>query len=412
MNDETKPTSPLPDPKPITSEPPKKRPKLSKKKRTILFSAAGVLFVAAAIITWLVLTGSKQPDEAPADKQSTTSKKTQPSRLGVAVTVIDGTVTYQKSDDVQAASTAGDGPWHAVTATTELNEGDQIRTGNGSRTVLTFDDGSAIRLDANSIVRLTSLAADDVVVTQASGTAYSRVVTSNRKYSVVVADTTYQALGTAFITVKKAGENGVQVYQSSVGTAGQTIPEGKQYYSMNTDINLQGKITDIDIDALVDNEFIAWNTAEDEKDALFKDKLGILPTIKQRGEEKKDKEKQEAEKERKAAEEKKKQQNKPAAKVTRGTMSLDVSGEQFTWSYTGKAVYGYKLVVSKTNPAPTFDGPETHSVYFNGFNQLTGTVPGPEKIGTGTFYVTVCAYTNGTEAEPCVDYSPVVKFER
>ena len=93
-------------------------------------------------------------------------------------------------------------------------------------------------------------------------------------------------------------------------------------------------------------------------------------------------------------------------------MNLSLSGEQFTWSYTGKAVHGYKLVISKTNPSPVFNGPETQSIYFSGINQLTGTIPGPEKIGTGTFYATVCAYTANTETEPCVDYSPVVTFVR
>ena len=418
VNDDTKSTSPLTDPKPITPETPKKKPGLSKKKRIILLSTAGVIFVAVAAITWLVLANNKQSDEAATKDQSSASKLPQYARLGVGVTVIDGTVTYQKSNDVQTAPNAGDRPWHDVTAATELKEGDQVRTGNGSRAVLTLDDGSAIRLDANSIVRLTSLIADDVVITHLSGTIYSRVVTSDRKYSVVVADTTYQALGTAFTTVKKAGENGVQVYQSSVSANGQNIPEGKQYYSMNIDTSLQGKVTDINIDSLIDNEFIAWNATEDEKDAAFKDKLGILPSIKKRAEEKKAEEYKtkeaadKAEKEQKAAEEKKKQQNKPTAKVTRGTMSLNLSGEQFTWSYTGKAVHGYKLVISKTNPSPVFNGPETQSIYFSGINQLTGTIPGPEKIGTGTFYVTVCAYTANTEAEPCVDYSPVITFVR
>ena len=125
---------------------------------------------------------------------------------------------------------------------------------------------------------------------------------------------------------------------------------------MNIDTSLQGKVTDINIDSLIDNEFIAWNATEDEKDAAFKDKLGILPSIKKRAEEKKAEEYKtkeaadKAEKEQKAAEEKKKQQNKPTAKVTRGTMSLNLSGEQFTWSYTGKAMHGYKLVISKTKP--------------------------------------------------------------
>lgn len=416
QGDASETTTPLPEPKPITIASPLRTSGSSKKRRIILFGAAGAIAVAAAIVTWFVLASNRQSDEVLTSNQSSTSEVKKQPRLGVAVTVVDGTVTYQKASDVQSAPNAGDGPWNPVTTDTDLNEGDHVRTGNGSRAVLTLDDGSAIRLDANSSVELTSLVATDVKITQLGGTLYSRVVASERKYSVAVTDTTYEALGTAFITVKKAGENGVQVYQSSVKADGQTVAEGKQYYSMNTNTDLQGKVTDINIDTLIDNEFITWNLTEDEKDAKFKDNLGILPTIKQRADEKKTEEQEKAaaekaEKDREALEEKKKkEQNVSKEKVTRGTMSLTVSGETFNWSYTGKAVHGYKLVWSKTNPNPHFttDNP----IYFSGINQLTGTLPGKDKIGTGTFYVRVCAYTAGTETDPCVDYSPRIQFDR
>lgn len=416
QGDSSETTTPLPEPKPITIASPLRTSGSSKKRRIILFGAAGAIAVAAAIVTWFVLASNRQSDEVLTSNQSSTSEVKKQPRLGVAITVADGTVTYQKASDVQSAPNAGDGPWNPVTTDTDLNEGDHVRTGNGSRAVLTLDDGSAIRLDANSSVELTSLMATDVKITQLGGTLYSRVVASERKYSVAVTDTTYEALGTAFITVKKAGENGVQVYQSSVKADGQTVAEGKQYYSMNTDTNLQGKVTDINIDALIDNEFITWNLSEDEKDAKFKDKLGLLPTIKQRADEKKTEEQEKAaaekaEKDRKALEEKKKkEQNASKEKVTRGTMSLTVSGETFNWSYTGKAVHGYKLVWSKDNPSPHFT--TDNSIYFSGINQLTGTLPGKDKTGPGTFYIRVCAYTADTEAEPCVDYSPVATFTR
>lgn len=417
QDDASEPATPLPDPKPITITSPRQVGSgSSKKRRIILFGAAGAIAVAAAVVTWFILAGNKQSDEVLTSNQSSTSEVKKQPRLGVTVTVADGTVTYQKAKDVQTSPTAGDGPWNTLTADTELSEGDQVRTGNGSRAVLTLDDGSAVRLDANSTVTLTSLVASDIKITQLAGTVYSRVVASERKYSVDVTDTTYEALGTAFITVKKAGENGVQVYQSSVKADGQTVAEGKQYYSMNTNTDLQGKVTDINIDTLIDNEFITWNLTEDEKDAKFKDKLGLLPTIKQRADEKKTEEQEKAaaekaEKDQKAQEEKKKkEQNVSKEKVTRGTMSLTVSGETFNWSYTGKAVHGYKLVWSKDNTNPHFT--TDHSIYFSGISQLTGPLPGKDKTGPDTFYARVCAYTAGTEAEPCVDYSPVATFTR
>ena len=398
-------------PAPIAVPAAKKAAAHVSKRRRVLFGITSLVVVAAAVVVWLVLSPHQAADEVAI--QSSASDTKPQSKLGVAVTVADGSVTYQKS---------GDGPWRAVDTDTELQEGDQVQTDDASRAVLTLDDGSAIRLDANTVVRLESLAANDVKLHQVTGTVYSRVVASSRTYSVLVDDATYTALGTAFITLKTADENGVQVYQSSVSTAGQTVGEGKQYYTASADANAQGKVTDINIDALTEDTFIAWNLTEDEKDSKFKDTLGVLPTIKQRSDEKKAEElkakdaadravKEKAEKDRKAAETyKKKEQDKPTAKITRGTMSLSLSGETFYWSYTGKAVHGYKLVWSKTNAVPHFT--TDNSIYFSGISQLSGALPGVEKTGHGTFHIRVCAYTAGTEAEPCVDYSPVISFTR
>ncbi len=400
------------------------------KRKLAILIAAIVLVPSIAFTAWYFLKGDTPTETQVATTGTSSDNQTQTTKpkLGIAVTVVDGSAEYQRAKDAQTAPNTGNAHWHPLTAETDLSEGDIVRTGVDGRVVLTLDDGSAARLDNATTLTLTSLAADDVKLTQTAGTVYSRVVTSDRKYSVVIDKTTYQAMGTAFATIKTASENGVQVYQSAVKAGKQTVDQGKQYYHLNPDATIEGKVTDLNLEVLAESKFLEWNLTQDEKDTKFKEKLGVLTDIKQKAAEKAEEKKQDEtrkaqaekeaaekaanEKQAKAAEEKKKKENNSTAqqKITRGTMNLSVNGNTFSWSYTGKAVHGYKLVFSQTNTNPTFNGNGTYALYFSGINEMTGTIPGKEKIGSGTFYVRVCAYTNGTENEPCVDYSPVVKI--
>src|SRR5690606_39739614 len=102
-----------------------------------------------------------------------------------------------------------DSDWQPIDNDTQLAEGDQVRTHGYSRTVLTLDDGSVVRLNAESLVSLTSLDATDIEITQEMGTVYSRVVPSDRGFRVVLDGDTYEALGTAFATSRNMSDSGV-----------------------------------------------------------------------------------------------------------------------------------------------------------------------------------------------------------
>lgn len=382
----------------------------SKKQAVLTAVIAGVLVLGGGAGAFALL---YQPPVPEAQTAATTQPKPV-AKMGVAVTVADGTVTYQK---------ASGGEWSPVTTDTQLAEGAQVKTAAESRAVLLFDDGSALRLDANTTVGLTSLKADDIKIAQVDGTAYSRVVPSKRSYTVAVDGVNYKALGTAFSTVKSATEKGVRVFQSQVKVSDvdTAIAEGKQYFNDNADAELKNKVTDIDYDALADSEFVKWNLAEDEKVETFKGKLGVLSKVKERAEQKLKEQEEAAARAKAAAEAKAKAEKEKAAKkddkdeakdkVTRGTMSLSRNGETFTWSYTGKAVHGYKLVYSKSNTTPTFGVDD--ALYFGSINETSGSLPDKKKTGgAGTYYVRVCAYTAGSDDEPCVDYSSVVTIVR
>lgn len=464
-------------------------------KKRLLIVLAAIVAVVGVVLAVLfiqnklapVVDTSKTPNANPA----------QGAKLGLAVTLVDGSANY----------VAPGGESQKLQTGTQLKEGGTVSTEAKSRAVLTLDDGSALRLDEQTTVTLVSLDADNIRVTQGAGTVYSRLVKSDRSYTITADNTAYTALGTAFTTTSGATDKGVQVYESSVKVDGvaDAVAEGKQYYKQHHDSKIAGKVTTIDLDALGKSEFATWNLSEDEKSALFKDKLGVLAQLKAK----------QAKDTAKTGAKKKKTDNsngarlglslsakavtggaelswrvtaveapygfklvrssssatptfgkdealyiddaaarqatwksskdgtywyrvciyqkeagcsnysnavqvkvtgskpktdktpKPTAKVTRGTLTLHSvnSSGKAHWSFSGKAPYGYKLVVSK-NPGPSYPGSD--AAYISDGNATYGYIPSPKK--SGTYYVRICAYTNGSESEQCVNYSNEVTY--
>ena len=378
-----------------------------------------IAMIVGAVVAVVLLIGlavmflrSSGGDSEPTNTDD--SKQAKARLLGVTPVLVDGEAWLRSDSEAE---------WQQMTVDSELKEGYAVRTEPASRMVIAFDDGSVLRLDSNSSVVLTSLANDSVQIEQTSGVVYSRVVASSRTYTVVAGGNSYEALGTAFSTVENESESGVQVYQSSVKVDDKTIGEGKRYYTKSPSTTLSGQVTDLNIDELVADSFIEWCLSEDEKNAEFKNELGTLARVKQRSaemaeeerleKERLEKEQAEAaekaaaqkqaeeaakkEKEQKDAEDKNKQ-NSGKKVVARGTLSLSASGNKLSWSFTGVAPYGYKVLVSNSNK-PTFP---KHSVEHTTSTSATVSLNDMVK---GTNFVRVCAYTGGTESEPCVNYS-------
>lgn len=350
-----------------------------------------IAMIVGAVVAVVLLIGlavmflrSSGGDSEPTNTDD--SKQAKARLLGVTPVLVDGEAWLRSDSEAE---------WQQMTVDSELKEGYAVRTEPASRMVIAFDDGSVLRLDSNSSVVLTSLANDSVQIEQTSGVVYSRVVASSRTYTVVAGGNSYEALGTAFSTVENESESGVQVYQSSVKVDDKTIGEGKRYYTKSPSTTLSGQVTDLNIDELVADSFIEWCLSEDEKNAEFKNELGILARVKQRSAEMAEEER--LEKEQKDAEDKNKQ-NSGKKVVVRGTLSLSASGNKLSWSFTGVAPYGYKVLVSNSNK-PTFP---KHSVEHTTSTSATVSLNDMVK---GTNFVRVCAYTGGTESEPCVNYS-------
>lgn len=394
---------------PVTTEPAKQA---KNKKRLMIVAALGGLLIASAALTWWFMASGEETQPPVSQTTDTVTTPVEQPKLGIAVTVVEGTVEYMK----------GESDWQDLVATTSLGEGDSVRTGNESRLVLTLDDGSAIRLDANTTIRLTSLTANQIDVEHLDGIAYSRIVPSEtRTYTVVVDGTTYQAVGTAFATIKSETENGVRVFENSVRVNGSpdAVPEGKEFFQTAADTKREGLISDIDIDALVKDTFINWNVSLDEKDTTFKEKLGILPQIKKRAAEIKKQEEAKKKAEREAAEAAKKEAEKKAKEAAEkekeneagdnrrsgmsgNIMTLSVSDTSLLkWNYLGDATNGYKVVYSKKSSLPVLGADS--SLHFKNNTQTSARLSTSKM--KGKYFVRVCAYT---KENSCIDYSNVV----
>lgn len=372
------------------------------KKLLVLLAGMIALLAASGVLAWFVISGTQlRTDEL---NQTTDSSVVKP-KMGAILSVVDGTVEY--SEDGKN--------WMPASTSTQLEEGYYIRTGESSRAVIMTDDGSAIRLDGNTTVILESLRADEVRIEQVEGKLYSRVVPSDRSYQVIVGETVYEALGTAFVTINKEQINGVQVYQSSVrsNAVNSTIEEGYQFYKEAANEELKEKITRLDFDSLSEDGFVEWNISQDEGEEEYSQRLGVLADLKQKIESRKleaiSKEAERIKTEmniRQKSESTTKEESSTEKKVVRGTMTLNITNDSFVLNYTGNAAHGYKLVYSKKNQEPTYGIDE--SIYFTNSSDLNEVLSALGKSGKGKYYIRVCAYTANTESDPCIDYSSKV----
>lgn len=99
------------------------------------------------------------------------------------------------------------------------------------------------------------------------------------------------------------------------------------------------------------------------------------------------------------------QANSPAKvvePVVSGGVTLKITGKTLSWTLSGgNAPHGYKVLLSNTQN-PTYPA---SSILYTGTTEATL----PEKT-PGTYYVRVCKFTNGSQAEGCVDYSNQVEY--
>ncbi len=298
---------------------------------------------------------------------------------GAAVTAVEGDVEFN----------AGQG-WNTVESGTDLKEGYSLRTLSGSRTIITLDEGSAIRLDSDSVVTIAKLTVDEVIIENEQGQVYTRVVPSEtRVFVVTVDDQNYQAIGTAYKTVNLEEEKGVEVYHSKVDVKDKSqVNEGEAYFTKSKDDAKNGKVAKLDLEKLAGDDFLNWNKTKDEGEKEFSDKLGILKDLG---------EKDEPEEAAPPAP----SPGTPAGITLSG--SKGTNGINLSWSSNGINVSdGFKVTYDKSDTTPSYG--ENSAKYMS-----PGTTSYVLKLTDGKVWnIRVCAYR--AEAGSCDSYSNLVQI--
>ncbi len=346
-------------------------PKPGHKKWLLITAIVGGVLLIGGLVAWLVLRG--------ADKTVNTNTSTKSSirLLGVAPLLVEGASEYSTNGKT----------WQTLTTTVSLKQGDSVKTGTDGRVVLAIDDGSAVRLNHNSQVRLTNLAPASIQVENISGQLYSRVVPSTtRTFSVLAEDQSYVAQGTAYCVTNSVESQGVEVFHSSVKVAKQVVPEGNSYYIKSTQKDKENKVVAIDVSVMKQDDFLKWNAEQDKKVAEYANKLGVLGEFD------------------KPSTTTTQTQTTTTANNTGITLSGSVSEytANMKWSVTNvDTSKGFKVVYSTKTTTPVYPGNDYQYI-----EDSTARSTAVKPNTGGTYYFRVCAYRGGS----CDSYSNAVKI--
>ncbi len=198
--------------------------------------------------------------------------------------VMAAKVTYKKGVAEYKTGVNVGSNWEIIPKDLEIEVGMSVRTtGAASLLIVTLDDGSAVRLDANTEATFETLTVSRTVILQVSGHIYNRVTpNSNRTYIVQTENGQFQSLGTAFKTTSSGDEESVEVYQSNVQetSTNKKVKEGQKLIvkDFNNPQNDE-TIKDLNIEEVKIDPFVSWNRDEDQKDENFKKALGFLSDI-------------------------------------------------------------------------------------------------------------------------------------
>lgn len=179
--------------------------------------------------------------------------------ISAAVTFIEGDAEYKKAD-------AG---WKDLEEGMTLSEGDSVRTFTDARAVLTLDNGSAVRLDANSEIAFTDMDPNHILISQESGYSYHRVITSDTStHTVANGEVQARALGTAYSFDLTGEDCLVKVYESKVElSVGDSKEEIDTLYKGHCDEEKEEIVVEpLEEKEYTKDEFVTWNQENDKNE--------------------------------------------------------------------------------------------------------------------------------------------------
>ncbi len=205
-------------------------------------------------------------------KNTPTEIRQKSTEIGANLTYFEGNVEYFDG-----------GSWKPATDEIDLYSNYGVRTASDSKIIVTLDDGSVLRLDENSELALTSLNPDHIVITNVTGSLYSRVVKAEREFEVLVDEYNLKSLGTAYKTINNDDIKAVEVYHSEVEIKGMDsaqnilVAQGNKFYLYNAQNPEEvGKLIEVNPEEIKQDEFVMWNKEQDEVVNDFKSQMGVL----------------------------------------------------------------------------------------------------------------------------------------
>jgi len=279
--------------------------------------------------------------------------------------------------------------WLQINPGEILNEGDNLKTNALSKATILFDDGSILRLDAETEIVIEKIQKSEIKIAEIKGSTYNRVAKADdRNYIVSANGVNVTALGTAFLLEVKEKEVSVSMIENKskvdFDNGTQEVAQGEK-----VKINIEKKEIkkeSLDKAVLEKEQFAVWNKTEDETE---KYEMGIWQktveeeTVKETAEEK--------------TEPKEVVEKKDPETVT--SITLAGSGANVSWKVNGISAQGFKLVWSK-NSEPTYPTRSGDKyLYYTDSATRYGKLSAFD--GAGTYFVRVCEYLGGA----CGKYS-------
>jgi hypothetical protein len=162
---------------PVTNEPKKSKfkfPKIKLNRNTVLAASLALLLVIVGVFS-LAMTRDNSKE---LNSEEVVSEQEEVKQLGASILIDEGSLEIVSKET---------GEWQDADTTTTIQQGTELRTvGASSRAVIGFDDGSALRLDANSEVVLEELTTERIVIKHVSGYTYSRVLPSDLLHTLLL----------------------------------------------------------------------------------------------------------------------------------------------------------------------------------------------------------------------------------
>ncbi len=322
---------------------------------------------------------------------------------GGVITFLEGAVEYKEAG----------GEWKRAGTDMDLFEGYSLETMQNSKAIVQLDDGSAVRLNSNTLVTFLSLDPNNIVIVNEKGVVYTRVTEMERTFAVQADDVVFEAMGTAYTTINREDELGVEVYESQVkisceGKDEVIVEEGKKYYTKNElDKEKEAVMLEMTEQEIEANEFVQWNKAMDAE-LLSVESREVVEPIEAQPVDSNMVKGVESVKLVTPTEVVVEKVEKSKSEISSGVESISLSSSgngKVTWKTNGYSIKGYKLVWSKTS-GPTYPTRSSDKyLYFSDPNANSGTVTAFD--GAGTYYVRVCEYLGGS----CGKYSNEITVE-